>query len=204
MIDSQQTIIPWLVVFLASSGVCIAAVLWKLSRLRGDSEKTVAAAKSAARAFHQRVSYFTSQVRTLDEHANEYTSIFSSDAWGNLVETVSRLEQFDLKAQALVRSKRYGEVKDLLSEFYSDNESELVKLQSSLDSYKASADWELNVHAMLKRVVQNLEAATHDTKELNRSVTSRKRQPTLVTLADVKKTLLEEEVFRRSVERGPE
>jgi hypothetical protein len=95
-------------------------------------------------------------------------------------------------------------VNDLLREFYSDNESELSRLQSSLDSYKASADWELNVHAMLKRVVQNLEAATHETKELNRSVTSRKRQPTLVTLADVKKTLLEEEVFRRSVERGPE
>jgi hypothetical protein len=143
-------------------------------------------------------------VRTLDEHANEYTSIFNSDDWGKLVETVSSLEQLDLKAQALLKAKRYGELGDLLRKFYSEKGSDIFKVQSSLESCHASADWELNVHAMLKRVVHNLEAATYETRELTRSVTSRKRQPTLVTLADVKKILLEEEVFRRSVERGPD
>lgn len=204
MINTQQTILPWLMVILAISGVCIAAVLCLVSRSRPGSQHKVYSAKVAARAFHQRVSYFAGQVRTLDEHANEYTSIFSSDAWGSLVETVSRLEQFDLKAQSLVRSKRYDEVNELLREFYSDNQSELSTLHRSLDSNNSGGDWELNVHAMLKRVVQNLEAATHETRDLNRSVTSRKRQPTLVTLADVKKTLLEEDVFRRTIERGHE
>ncbi len=154
--------------------------------------------RGRVRTFHERVSHFTLQVRTLDEHANEYTSIFNSEDWDSLVQTVSQLERVDRQIGELLRAKRFDSVLALLDEFHGGGKLELDSIQASLDSYKATQGWEEHVHGMLKRVVQNLEAATHETKELSRSVTSRKRQPTLVTLADVKKSLLEDEAMRRT------
>jgi len=155
--------------------------------------------RALARNFHERVAHFTAQVRTLDEHANEYVAIFNSTDWDALVETVSRLEQVDRQIQDHLRSRQFDTVMMLLREFQVGVGGSLDSIQASLDSYKANTDWEIHIHGMLKRVVHNLEAATHETKELSsRTVTSRKRQPTLVTLADVKKTLLEDEVVRRS------
>ena len=55
------------------------------------------------------------------------------------------------------------------------------------------------MHSMLKHVIQNLEAATHETKNLDQIQRPRKRQPTLVTLADVKKALVEDGVVRREM-----
>lgn len=168
------------------------------ARRRATIPGSPARIRLQARTFHERVVHFTLQVRTLDEHANEYTSIFHSEDWDSLVETVSRLEQVDREVQDLLRAKRFDSVATLLREFQGAHDAALDSIQASIDSYQATRGWEEHIHGMLKRVVQNLEAATHETKELGRTVTSRKRQPTLVTLADVKKTLLEDEVLRRS------
>jgi hypothetical protein len=65
----------------------------------------------------------------------------------------------------------------------------------------SSAAWEESMRVMLKKVVQNLEAATHETKRLQEPLRTRKRQPTLVTLADVKKALIEDEVISREAIR---
>ncbi len=199
----EQTTIFWLFIALTAAGFFLSCALWCIAKKRADTPGSPAKIRSLARAFHERVEHFTIQVRTLDEHANEYTSIFSSDDWDNLVETVSRLEQVDRQIQELLRAKRFDSVAELLSDFHGVSDRELDSLQASLDSYRVSSDWEQHVHGMLKRVVSNLEAATHETKELSRTVTSRKRQPTLVTLADVKKTLLEDEAFRRYPQRAP-
>jgi hypothetical protein len=75
-------------------------------------------------------------------------------------------------------------VKELLGEYYQDTGDQ--------------TEWESSLHIMLKSVVHNLETATQETKKLAQPPQrSRKRQPTLVTLADVKKALLEDEAFRR-------
>jgi len=197
----EQTEIFWSLVGVFCAGSAFLGASWTVGRRYASVPGSPAAIRSLAKNFHNRVAHFTSQVRVLDEHANEYTSIFNSADWQTLVETVSKLEQTDRLAQNLIRDKRFVEAAKLLSELNAVNNTELDQIQASLDSYTANAHWETNVHAMLKRVVLNLEAATHETKEITRTVTSRKRQPTLVTLADVKKTLLEDEVLTREAGR---
>lgn len=174
-----------------------AWALWALSKRRVVHPRSATMTKLLARNFHQRVQHFIHQVQTLDEHANEYTSIFRSAEWGALVETVSRLDRADSQIQQLIKAKKFDEALTILQEAHRSGTENLDDLQASLESYKTSATWEMAVHRMLKSVVLNLEAATHETKELRRTVTSRRRQPTLMTLADVKKTLLEDEVVRR-------
>ncbi len=188
----------WPFVVLLGGGISISCVLWGLSRNTASKPGSPGRVRSRARAFHERVSHFTLQVRTLDEHANEYTSIFHSEDWDTLVQTVSKLERADRQILDLLRAKRFDSVTSLLDELQGSNDIELDSIQASLDFYQMNRGWEDHVHGMLKRVVQNLEAATHETKELSRTVTSRKRQPTLVTLADVKKSLLEDEAIRRA------
>jgi hypothetical protein len=50
---------------------------------------------------------------------------------------------------------------------------------------------------MLKKVVLNLEVAATNTKALSESKPMSRTRPTLVTLADIKKVLLEDEDIRR-------
>jgi len=200
-VESEQSILFWSFIGLSSGAVAFSCMLWKLAQRSAGKPGSSALVRSRARAFHERVGHFTLQVRTLDEHANEYTSIFNSEDWDSLVQTVSKLEQVDRQVCELLRAKRFDSVTSLLDEFQGSGNSDLDSIQASLDSYQANRGWEEHVHGMLKRVVQNLEAATHETKELSRSVTSRKRQPTLVTLADVKKSLLEDEAIRRTTSK---
>lgn len=199
--QSEQITLFWSFIGLAAAGLALSAALWVRARRRAHTPGSPARIRVLARSFHDRVAHFTLQVRTLDEHANEYTSIFHSEDWDSLVQTVSRLEHIDRDMQELLRARRFDSVANLLQEFHGAHNAELDSIQASIDSYQASKGWEEHIHGMLKRVVQNLEAATHETKEMSRTVTSRKRQPTLVTLADVKKTLLEDEVLRRTPDR---
>jgi hypothetical protein len=201
-VEIEQTTLFWSFIGLTGSFIIFSCALWRLAQRDAGKPGSSAMVRSRARAFHERVSHFTLQVRTLDEHANEYTSIFSSADWDSLVQTVSRLEQVDRQISDLLRSKRFDSASSLLDEFQGTNNSDLDTIQESLDSYQANRGWEEHVHGMLKRVVQNLEAASHETKELSRTVTSRKRQPTLVTLADVKKSLLEDDAIRRTTSRA--
>jgi hypothetical protein len=200
-VEVEQAVLFWSFIALVGGGAFVSGLLWCSARRHSKRPGSPAIVRSRARAFHERVAHFTLQVRTLDEHANEYTSIFNSDDWDTLVQTVSKLEHVDRQVSDLLRAKRFDSVVALLDEFQGFNSTELDSIQASLDCYQASSGWEEHVHGMLKRVVQNLEAATHETKELSRSVTSRKRQPTLVTLADVKKSLLEDDVIRRTTSR---
>jgi hypothetical protein len=198
----EQTEIFWSLIGVFCAGAAFIGAFWAANSRGADTPGSPAAVKNLVKTFHNRVAHFTLQVRVLDEHANEYTSIFNSADWNTLVETVSKLEQADLKAHDLIREKRFKEAANLLAEMHNKGGGEFDQIQASLDSYTASANWETHVHGMLKRVVQNLEAATLETREITKTVTSRRRQPTLVTLADVKKTLLEDEVLTRGVARS--
>jgi hypothetical protein len=54
-------------------------------------------------------------------------------------------------------------------------------------------NWQKTVHGMLKRVVSNLEVAATATKDLSKPRSAVSPRPTLVTLADIKKVLLEDD-----------
>jgi hypothetical protein len=145
-------------------------------------------ARTLAMMFHERVHHFANHVRTLDDHSNEYRSVFTGDTWNSLTRTLERLTEVDNRVQRHLSSREFDQARQLLGEYY----------QSAGEQVERAPEWENSLHIMLKSVVHNLETTTQETKKLTECPPrSRKRQPTLVTLADVKKALLEDEVFRR-------
>lgn len=163
---------------------------WYASKLFGKDalDPVEQQARSLAVLFHERVHNFRNHVQTLNDHSNEYCSVFTGDTWNLLTQSLARLSEVDSQVQRHLSSREFSRAKELLGNYYQDAEAE----------NRRAPEWESSLHIMLKSVVHNLEAATHETKKLaERPQRSRKRQPTLVTLADVKKALLEDEVIRR-------
>jgi hypothetical protein len=153
--------------------------------------------KNLARFFHERVNHFKTQIQTLDEHSNEYTSIFRGDEWSELLRTIAQLEEADTRIQGWIVKREFVKAHKVLEEFYDPKKSSFDSIQADIDSITSSAVWESHVRGMLKRVVCNLETASLEVKQLSDPSKSRKRRPTLVTLADVKKSILEDEAFAR-------
>ncbi len=170
-------------------GASIGAA-WYVARIfnKVALDPTEQQARTLAMMFHERVHHFSNHVRTLDDHSNEYCSVFTGDTWSSLTETLQRLTEVDSQVQRHLSSREFDQARQLLGEYY----------QSAGEQSDRAAEWESSLHIMLKSVVHNLETATQETQKLaERPQRSRKRQPTLVTLADVKKALLEDEALRR-------
>lgn len=177
-----------------------AARLWEC--LRSDRVLTPrdpreASTISLATLFHQRVSDFRNHVKTLDEHSNEYVAVFTGNEWNSLTETLERLTALDAEVQQHIGSNNLPHAHTILSSLYARQEASSATVQHSLPA----AEWEESMRVLLRKVVQNLETATHETKRLQHTPSARRRQPTLVTLADVKKALIEDEVISRDALR---
>ena len=147
------------------------------------------AAVSQARRLRARLASFKDHARTLDEHSHEYAAVFSGNEWQQLTEMLNQLDSLDSEIHTLLARKQYSQAKSLLDQVYPDKET------SGQAELERLLNWEHSVHTMLKSVVHNLEVASTQTKQLSDVSSSppksRKRQPTLVTLADVKKSLIE-------------
>lgn len=179
--------------------VVVTAVLRILECMRTDRifvprDPGEAATLSLATLFHQRISDFQSHVKTLDEHSNEYVAIFNGNEWSSLTESLERLSLLDAEVQHHIQANNYPHAEKILSNLYRGASSDQIARDIAS---VASGEWEESIRVMLKKVVSNLEAASHETKKLQHAAYSRKRQPTLVTLADVKKALIEDEVISR-------
>ncbi len=176
--------------FVAVGLSALAGIGWYARRIISASslDPIEQQARTLAVLFHERVHNFNSHVRTLNDHSHEYCSVFTGDTWNSLTQTLERLAEVDNKVQRHLASREFSQARSLLGDYYQNSE---VQPQQA-------PEWESSLHLMLKSVVHNLESATHETKRLaERPQRSRKRQPTLVTLADVKKALLEDEALRR-------
>lgn len=173
-----------------------ACSIWR-ARSRTSSSPSTSRIRTLARFYHERVSHFKAQVQTLDEHSNEYTSIFSGEEWNDLAKTIADLEQTDTQIQGLIVTRQFEKAAAILHELYDPTKHPLDAVQADIDIFRANTEWEATVRGMLKRVVQNLEGATDQMKQVSEPPRSKKRRPTLVTLADVKKSLLEDEVIAR-------
>lgn len=186
---------------LVSALLCLAGVGIAVLRSNRQSKEFSRSShtKILGKFFHERVRHFKDQIQTLDEHSNEYTSIFCGDDWSKLRHTIAQLEEADTRIQGLLVKRQFDRAHEMLQELYDPQKHPLDSIQANIDSFKSSADWETQMRSMLKRVVTNLEAATSDVKELSDPQRSRKRRPTLVTLADVKKSLLEDEAISREL-----
>lgn len=174
-----------------SLGVSAAiGAAWYFSRIVSNAsvDPNEQQARTLAMMFHDRVHHFSNHVRTLDDHSNEYCSVFSGEVWNSLTQTLERLTQVDNQVQRHLSSREFDQARALLNKYYDRPGAQVER----------AGEWETSLHIMLKSVVHNLETATEETRKLSeRPQRTRKRQPTLVTLADVKKALLEDEALRR-------
>jgi hypothetical protein len=192
----------WCMLGLIACCIFLAGVsVWAFRRSRHSAKHlTPSNTRTLARFFHERVIHFKCQIQTLEEHSNEYTAVFSDNAWRELNAMIAHLEQLDVQIQGLLVTKQFSKAASMLRDLYDRNAHPLDTIQANIDTYRATSDWETHVRGMLKNVVRNLEAATNDVAEIKSPQRSRKRRPTLVTLADVKKRLLEDEVTSRELQ----
>ena len=186
--------VPVVVAFVAGGiSLMIFRRAWSAVR-RGASERAVAA---RAAWFHERVVDFRNQATTLDQHSNEYVAVFNDDHWSSLMKMLTQLETVDQQIQRLLAAGKRDDALTLLNYICdSRRNSSMDKVAEGLEEVAELINWEQVVHAMLRRVISNLETATITTGRLVNPHNSRRKQPTLVTLADIKKKLLEDEAFQ--------
>ena len=157
--------------------------------------------ETLARTFQERVKNFRQHIDTLEAHSDEYRAVFDDNEWERLVETISRLEQVSADVRDLIASNDYHNALGNLERIMSPSSTEpiLEKVDHKIHQIEELLNWELNLHSMLKKVVFNLEVAAVETKKLSPQRRPASTRPTLVTLADIKKQLLEDEEIRKMI-----
>lgn len=193
----QMLSTPWIPIALAFVAGMATLVVFRMawpavSRRRGDRDLLERAAW-----FHDRVVGFREQATTLDQHSNEYVAVFSDDHWSSLMKMLNQLETVDRQVQRLLETEKKDDARALLGYICdSRRNSSMEQLSAGLDeAAQELLNWEQTVHAMLRRVISNLETATVTTERIATAQHTKRKQPTLVTLADIKKKLLEDESF---------
>jgi hypothetical protein len=149
-----------------------------------------------ARLFQERVQEFRNHTVTLEKHSDEYCAVFSDNEWVALKETLTRLEQVDEDVHVHLGKREYAEALTMLERVNSPlgAHSPLNQVDQEIQQIEELINWQKSVHGMLKKVVLNLEVAANTTRDLSKA---RPTRPTLVTLADIKKVLLEDEELQK-------
>lgn len=142
--------------------------------------------------FHERLTYFKQQASSLHEHAEDYVAVFDTKDWQTFSEELQNLEGKDQEIRTHLQKLQWEAAESKLLEIFDHNAA------SNSPHYDA---WAVNVRSSLKRVIHNLEVTTLEARKLSESSRVRKRKPTLVTLADVKKRFLEDEMLQRRIPR---
>jgi hypothetical protein len=156
-------------------------------------------AYSQANWFRDKVQEFRNHTITLEKHSNEYCAVFTGNEWIKLKETLLRLEQVDDDVRLLLGKRDYHEALLLLGRVNSPifAQSPLDQVDKEIQHVEELINWQRSVHSMLKKVVLNLEVAATATRDLTNARSSPSPRPTLVTLADIKKVLLEDEEIHK-------
>jgi hypothetical protein len=153
-------------------------------------------AYAQARWFQERVQEFRNHTITLEKHSDEYCAVFSDNEWVKLKETLTRLEQVDEDVHLHLAKREYTQALTILGKVNNpiNTNSPLDQVDKEIQHIEELINWQRSVHVMLKKVVLNLEVAANTTRDLSKA---RGTRPTLVTLADLKKVLLEDEELHK-------
>lgn len=156
-------------------------------------------AVTQANWFRDKVHEFRSHTVTLEKHSNEYCAVFTGNEWIKLKETLFRLEQVEEDVRLFLARREYSDALALLERVNSPifSQSPLDEVNQEIQHVEELINWQRSVHTMLKKVVLNLEVAATATKDLTNARAPASPRPTLVTLADIKKVLLEDEELRK-------
>jgi hypothetical protein len=158
-----------------------------------------ARAYAQSRWFQEKVGDFRNHIVTLERHSDEYCAVFSDNEWLKLKETLHRLERVDEDVRHHLETQEYTQALSILERVNSttNESSPLDHVDQELQHIEELMNWQRTVHGMLKKVVFNLEVAATTTKDLSKPRQLSSPRPTLVTLADIKKVLLEDEELQR-------
>jgi len=156
-------------------------------------------AENLARSFNERVTNFRSHIDTLQRHSNEYHAVFDNNEWEKLIATIGRLEHINANVQSLLHRREYAKALATLERVAGSAASadSLEQIDHEITHLEDVLNWELNLHTTLKKVISNLEVAAVETRKLSEPKRPPTTKPTLVTLADIKKQLLEDEDLRK-------
>jgi len=158
-----------------------------------------ARAYAQTRWFQEKIGDLRNHILTLEKHSDEYCAVFSDNEWVKLKETLNRLELVEVDVQHHLSSREYPEALSLLERVNSplNSSSPLDQVDQEIQHIEELMNWQRTVHGMLKKVVFNLEVAATTTMDLSKPRPIGSPRPTLVTLADIKKVLLEDEEIQK-------
>jgi len=158
-----------------------------------------ARAYAQSRCFQEKVGDFKNHILTLERHSDEYCAVFSDNEWVKLKETLNRLELVDVDVQHHLSTRDFPQAIAILERVNSpiSASSPIDQVDQEIQHIEELINWQRTVHGMLKKVVSNLEVAATATKVLSKARPVGTPRPTLVTLADIKKVLLEDEEIQK-------
>ena len=158
-----------------------------------------ARAYAQSRCFLEKVGDLRNHIFTLEKHSDEYCAVFSDNEWVKLKETLNRLELVDVDVQHHLSTRDFSQAIAILERVNSplNARSPLDQVDQEIHHIEELINWQRTVHGMLKKVVSNLEVAATATKDLSKARPIGSPRPTLVTLADIKKVLLEDEEIQK-------
>ena len=158
-----------------------------------------ARAYAQSRCFQEKISDFRSHIYTLEKHSDEYCAVFSDNEWVKLKETLNRLELVNDDVEHQLATREYSQALSILQRVNSpiNASSPLDQVDQEIQHIEELINWQRTVHGMLKKVVSNLEVAATATRDISKARPITSPRPTLVTLADIKKVLLEDEELQK-------
>jgi hypothetical protein len=178
------------------AGTIVAAILWVFLKKR---DPQVVKAHALASQFREKVVSYRHHATTLQAHSDEYRAVFADPEWRKLTSTLARLEGLYHEIQALLTHGKAERALKILETINNPKNasSPLAEAEDELHHVEELIHWERSVHGLLSQAVRSLEVASTNVTNLTRPKNYSTTSPTLVTLADIKKVLLEDEELRR-------
>ena len=158
-----------------------------------------ARAYAQSRWFQEKVGDLRNHILTLEKHSDEYCAVFTDNEWVKLKETLNRLELVDDDVRHYLAGREYAQAISILERVNSPISecSPIVQVDQEIHHIEELMNWQRTVHGMLKKVVANPEVAATTANDLSRARPIVSPRPTLVTLADIKKVLLEDDEIHK-------
>ena len=135
------------------------------------------------------LAYLRERVELLDEYSSEYHNAFHAAGWDQVVESFNELSAADAILEMMLERKRHRDAFTLASMLLGELPPELhLQAAEQFDDFAHLAGWQDRVRETLLRVIDEAHEAAHANQELGVK-RARARQPTLVTLAEIRRSL---------------
>lgn len=147
------------------------------------------AARTAVEDLKTSLGYLRERVEILDEYSSEYHNAYHAAGWNEVVACYNELTAADAVLDIMMRGKRYRDAFTLASMLLGELPQELqAQAAERFDDFAHLVGWQDRAREALLRVIDqaNSEALANQDLGIKRS---RNRQPTLVTLAELRRSL---------------